>query len=322
MGCRSLATLTLPLVVDLAKKWLFRLATAIRFHYQRGGHSARGDDFMRILITNDDGIHGPGIELLARVALELAGEGGEVFVVAPDTERSGVSHAITLFRPLRLREVKANWWACDGTPTDCVYLALNQMKLQVDLVLSGVNPGPNLGHDVLYSGTVAGALEGAHWGVPALAISHCSSRETELALLEPLLPEILRPLIDAAQKVGGALNVNLPPVTEGPYLGTVVTAIGHRYYSNEVHARNDPRGRLYYWIGGAEVTMPDVPGSDCNAIRDQWVSVTPLGDDLTRHGRLGDLAGHLGVAAPQASAPPSSPARDRVRRKPDPVSQS
>ncbi len=270
---------------------------------------------MRILITNDDGIHAPGIELLARVAQQLAGETGEVHIVAPDTERSGVSHAITLYRPLRLRQVKPFWWACDGTPTDCVYLAINQMKLEPDLVLSGVNPGPNLGHDVLYSGTVAGALEGAHWGVPSLAISHCSSRESELALVEPLLADLLRPLIVAAESLGGALNVNLPPVADGPYLGTVVTAIGHRYYSNEVHARNDPRGRLYYWIGGAHVTMPDVPGSDCNAIRDRLVSVTPLGDDLTRHGRLDALARHLGVPTPQVAGDLPAAAADRVRRK-------
>lgn len=309
--------LTLLLVLDLAKKWLFRLATAVRFHYQRRGRIARGDDGMRILITNDDGIHAPGIELLARVAQQLAGEGGEVFVVAPDTERSGVSHAITLYRPLRLRQVKPNWWASDGTPTDCVYLAMNQMKLEPDLVLSGINPGPNLGHDVLYSGTVAGALEGAHWGVPALAISHCSPRESELALLEPFLVDILRPLIVAAETLGGALNVNLPPVADGPYLGTVVTAIGHRYYSNEVHARNDPRGRLYYWIGGAQVTMPDVPGSDCNAIRDRMVSVTPLGDDLTRHARLSHLAQHLGVPVPHLRHDLPPTAADRVRRRRD-----
>ncbi len=271
---------------------------------------------MRILITNDDGIHAPGIELLARVAAQLAGPDGEVYVVAPDTERSGVSHAITLYRPLRLRQVQASWWTCDGTPTDCVYLALNQMKLKPDFVLSGVNPGPNLGHDVLYSGTVAGALEGAHWGVPALAISHCSSREADLALLEPLLPAILAPLLPAVRAMGGALNVNLPPVTEGPFLGMLVTAVGHRYYSNEVHARNDPRGRLYYWIGGAEVTMPDVPGSDCNAIRDRFVSVTPLGDDLTRHGGLSDLAVHLSLPTPH-----SAPQRDRVRRKTGTVPQ-
>jgi 5'-nucleotidase len=277
----------------LAKKWLFRLATAFRFHYQHAGRDARGEQFMRILITNDDGIHAPGIAILARVALDLAGADGEVHVVAPDTERSGVSHAITLYRPLRLRQTQERWWACDGTPTDCVYLALNHMKLKPDVVLSGVNPGPNLGHDVLYSGTVAGAMEGAHWGVPALAISHCTTRESELAGIEPLLADILRPLIVAAQKLGGALNVNLPPVGDGPYRGTIAAAIGHRFYSKEVHARNDPRGRLYYWIGGAEVTMPDIPGSDCNAIRDRYVSVTPLGDDLTRHGKLSDLASQI-----------------------------
>ena len=270
---------------------------------------------MRILITNDDGIHAPGIAILARVALQLAGPDGEVHVVAPDTERSGVSHAITLYRPLRLREVEARWWACDGTPTDCVYLALNQMKLQPDIVLSGVNPGPNLGHDVLYSGTVAGAMEGAHWGVPSLAISHCSTRESELPLVEPLLADILRPVIVAAQKLGGALNVNLPSASDGAYLGTVVTAIGHRYYSKEVHARNDPRGRLYYWIGGADVTMPDIAGSDCNAVRDRFVSVTPLGDDLTRHGGLGDLASHLGLPMPQRPVHPAPPTADRTSRR-------
>ena len=262
---------------------------------------------MRILITNDDGIHAPGIALLARVAARF----GEVFVVAPDTERSGVSHAITLFRPLRLRQTAPNWWACDGTPTDCVYLALNQMKLAPDLTISGVNPGPNLGHDVLYSGTVAGALEAAHWGVPSLAVSHCSSRESDLALLEPILGDILEPLIAAAQSLRGALNVNLPPVRRGPYLGTRVTTLGHRFYSNEVHEREDPRGRLYFWLGGAEVNMPDIPGSDCNGVRDGYVTVTPLGDDLTRYARLGDLAHQLGL--PAASLPERPPVREADR---------
>ena len=288
----------------MAKKWPDRLAPRVWIHYHRSRADARGDTVMRILVTNDDGIHAPGIALLAEVAQNW----GEVFVVAPDTERSGVSHAITLYRPLRLREVKAQWWACDGTPTDCIYLALNHMKLQPDLVLSGVNPGPNLGHDVLYSGTVAGALEGAHWGVPALAVSHCSSREADLALLEPVLAAILWPLVGAAQKLGGALNVNLPPATDLPWRGTRVTRIGHRYYSNEVHARNDPRGRLYYWIGGAEVSMPDLPGSDCNGIRDGFVTVTPLGDDLTHLRRVVELAGHLQLDLPAATAE-ESPSR-------------
>lgn len=255
---------------------------------------------MRILLTNDDGIHALGLDVLSRVAATF----GEVWVVAPDTERSGVSHAITLFRPLRLRQIRERWFVCDGTPTDCVYLALNHMGLQPDLVLSGVNPGPNLAHDVLYSGTVAGALEGAHWGVPSLAISHCSSQEKDIAGLEPILADILRPLIDAARQVKGCLNVNLPPVGRAPYQGTVVARLGKRFYSNEVIERNDPRGQLYYWIGGAQVTMPDIEGSDCNGIRDGYVTVTPLGDDMTRHSALERLGKHLASPPPHGQEPP------------------
>ncbi len=254
---------------------------------------------MRIVLTNDDGIHALGIAVLARVAERF----GEVWVVAPDTERSGVSHAITLFKPLRLRQIRPHWFVCDGTPTDCVYLAINQMELKPDLVLSGVNPGPNLAHDVLYSGTVAGALEGAHWGVPSVAVSHCSSQESDLAQIEPYLYDILEPVIAAAQRMKVALNVNLPPVQRAPYKSTRVTRLGQRFYSNEVIQRNDPRGQMYYWIGGASVHMPDVQGSDCNAIRDNHVSVTPLSDDMTRHTALDELSGHL----PQDAEPPTEP---------------
>ena len=258
---------------------------------------------MRIVLTNDDGIHALGIAVLARAAERF----GEVWVVAPDTERSGVSHAITLFKPLRLRQIRPNWFVCDGTPTDCIYLAINQMELKPDLVLSGVNPGPNLAHDVLYSGTVAGALEGAHWGVPSVAVSHCSSQESDLALLEPMLHDILAPVIDAALRMKVALNVNLPPVQRAPYKPTRVTRLGQRFYSNEVIQRNDPRGQLYYWIGGASVRMPDVEGSDCNAIRDNHVSVTPLSDDMTRHAALGELA----ACMPDALLAPSGPSTPR-----------
>lgn len=251
---------------------------------------------MKILLTNDDGIHAPGLRLLAEAAAAF----GEVTAVAPDTERSGSSHAITLFRPLRLREASPGWYACDGTPTDCVYLALHQLDLRPDLVLSGVNPGPNLGHDVLYSGTVAGALEGAHWGIPALAISHCAGDEALLNDLRDELPALLAALIPVAQRAGRMLNVNLPSADRRPWLGTQVTRMGARYYSNEVFARNDPRGRLYYWIGGNRVTMPDLPGSDCNAIRDNYVSVTPIDDDLTGVAQLGEVAAALGLAPPAA----------------------
>ena len=249
---------------------------------------------MRILITNDDGIHAPGIAILARVAARY----GEVWIVAPDTERSGSSHAITLYRPLRLREAGERTFACDGTPTDCVYLALNQLKIEPDIVLSGINPGPNLAHDVLYSGTVAGAIEAAHWGVPGVALSHFSSDESMLAPLEAkLLPDLLDRVIPTALKMKLALNVNFPPADKAPFAGIRVTRLGARYYSNDVHERNDPRGHFYYWIGGSKVTMPDIEGSDCNAIRDGFVSLTPLSDNLTRDSALvparASLAAHL-----------------------------
>ena len=252
---------------------------------------------MRFLITNDDGIHAPGIEVLARIASHY----GEVRVVAPDTERSGVSHAITLFKPLRLREIRPGWTVCDGTPTDCVYLALHQLDLKPDFVLSGINPGPNLGHDVLYSGTVAGALEGAHWGVPSVAISHCSGDENEIILFEQQLTSLLPRLLDVAKKVGGAVNVNLPAHNKGPWKGIVATRMGQRFYSNEVITRNDPRGRHYYWIGGASVHMPDIEGSDCNAVRDGFVSITALGDDLTRPGALDTMTAQLSSHGPEFS---------------------
>lgn len=248
---------------------------------------------MLFLLTNDDGIHAPGLEALARAAQRF----GEVRVVAPDTERSGVSHAITLYKPLRLREIRQGWSICDGTPTDCVYLALHQLGIKPDLVLSGINPGPNLGHDVLYSGTVAGALEGSHWGVPSIAISHCSSNEADMPRLEQPVAELLPALIAIALNNQGTINVNLPPIDRQPWQGMVATRLGQRFYSNEVIARNDPRGRHYFWIGGADVTMPDIAGSDCNAIRDGQVSVTPLGDDLTRTSAIGQIAKELESAA-------------------------
>ncbi len=262
---------------------------------------------MRLLLTNDDGIHAPGLHLLADVAAQF----GEVLVVAPDTERSGSSHAITLYRPLRLRPVREGWFACDGTPTDCVHLAINQLQVKPDLVLSGVNPGPNLGHDVMYSGTVAAALEGAHWGVPAVAISHCTGDEALLEGLRAHLPALLERIVPLALQHGRTLNVNLPAIDRGPWQGLRVTRVGARHYSNEVHERNDPRGRLYYWIGGGSVSMPDIPGSDCNAVMEGFVSVTPLDDDLTNRPALRKLADALALEAPHGEVDPTLRARPK-----------
>ena len=192
-----------------------------------------------------------------------------------------------------------------------MYLALHQLKIAPDFVISGINSGPNLGHDVLYSGTVAGALEGAHWGVPSLAISHCTGQTERMGELEPLLDDLMPQLLQVARSQLGAVNVNLPPVQLGPWQGVVPTKMGHRLYTDVVDARVDPRGRPYYWIGGNDVRMPDIAGSDCNAVRDGFVSVTPLGDDLTRHSELDAvasvLADHRNTISPRAPSAAEEP---------------
>ena len=247
---------------------------------------------MRFLLTNDDGIQAPGLALLARVAARF----GEVFVVAPDGERSAVSRGLSLYQPLRLRELRSGWFACDGTPADAIYVALHHLQLAPDLVLSGINPGPNLGHDIHYSGTVAAALEAAWHGVPALALSH-DSRDTEIfAIMDQRLETLLDALLRLRPATVLALNVNLPSAAKGPWGGVRLTFPGSRRYSKEVLQRTDPRGRPYLWLGGARVTMADVPGSDCNALADGQISVTPLGDDLCLHDRLVPLQAALGDA--------------------------
>jgi len=242
---------------------------------------------LRILITNDDGIDSPGLQALQSVASRF----GEPVVVAPDVDRSGVSQAITLTRPLRVRRRRrpglppGDWFAVEGgTPTDCVYLGLHHVLAGElpDLVLSGINPGPNLGWDVLYSGTAAGAREGVLQGVPSVAFSLVSGGKGYP--FDDILDWVERVVQMTIQEPPPELsfyNVNLPNPLVGPIRGIRSTRLGHRYYSKEVVARTDPRGAEYLWIGGRDVYMPDIPGSDCNAIRDGLVSVTPLNCDAT-----------------------------------------
>jgi 5'-nucleotidase len=248
---------------------------------------------MRILLTNDDGIHAPGLAALAEAASGL----GEVWVVAPVAERSGVSHALSLAHPVRLEEIRPRWYACDGTPGDSTYMALHYLKVAPDLVLSGLNPGPNLAHDLLYSGTVAAAVEASHWGVPAMALSHASARRDLLPEAGRRLRAVLDRLWPLALAHRLALNVNLPAVDRGEWRGLRVTRAGLRWYSTEVYERKDPRGRPYLWVGGQDVSMPPLEGSDCDAVRDGWVSVTPIGDDLTRHDQVPLLAAALVAGA-------------------------
>jgi len=241
-----------------------------------------------ILITNDDGVAAPGI----RAAAEALRQVGQVIIAAPDRERSAASHSISLDRPLRVDEIEPGVYSIDGTPVDCVYLALLHLcPRKPDLCVSGINNGYNLGSDVFYSGTVAGAVEGALRGVPALAISLERHKPQDFshaaAFLQALAAEAIARGPGAIPEAS-LLSVNLPG---GPIRGYRVTFLGRRVYRDQVDVRQDLRGRSYYWIGGPEENATDLPGSDCSAVRDRLASVTPLGLDLTHLPMMGQLVG-------------------------------
>lgn len=230
-----------------------------------------------ILVTNDDGILSPGLEVLARVA----GRFGQVAVVAPEQEMSGVSHAITLTHPLRARVTGPMRWGLSGTPADCVFVACNHLlPRRPDLVLSGINRGPNLGYDVLYSGTVGGAMEGTLQGAPSVAISLVSAGEFPFDWAEPHLVTLLERVVVEGVPKRITLNVNLPDPSIAPWMGYKVTRLGNRFYSNDVISRQDPRGGEYLWIGGTRVTLDHTPDSDCGAVHAGFGSITPVTDDL------------------------------------------
>ena len=235
----------------------------------------------RILVTNDDGYFSPGIQALAAALAPL----GEVIVVAPQTEASAVGHALTLRRPLRLEHVAAGVYAVDGTPTDCVNVALSQLfSVPPDLIVSGINKGLNIGDDVTYSGTVAGALEGALLGYPAMAVSLQHSAEgfdflPAAAVAAELAVELLaRPL-----PARTFLNLNVP---SRPAKGIKVTVQATRNHITKVAKRVDPRGQAYFWIEEAHDDWQPHDRSDYQAICDGYASVTPLQPDLTDHSAL------------------------------------
>ena len=240
-----------------------------------------------ILISNDDGVRAPGIVALAGALAEV----GEVIVAAPDRERSAAAHSISLDRPLRAEQVAANTWAVDGTPVDCVYLALHHLvPRKPDLCLSGINNGYNLGSDVFYSGTVGAAIEGALRGVPSLAISLERQSPQDFSHAAAFATALVRDLVARGPQAiddDTLLNVNLPA---GPVRGLRPTRLGHRIYRDQVSVRQDLRGKDYFWIGGPEIKGPDLPGSDCTAIAEGLVSVTALGLDLTHRPTLDRMA--------------------------------
>ena len=234
---------------------------------------------MRILLSNDDGILAPGIQALASALREFA----EVTLVAPDRNRSGASNALTLDGPLRIQSYpNGDTAVINGTPTDCVYLGVNTlMRPRPDIVVSGINAGPNLGEDVIYSGTVAAAMEGRHLGFPALAVSLDGHQHYDTAAI--ITCRILRALAREPLRTGKILNINVPDLPLSQIKGIKVTRCGSRHPAEQVFCQQDPRGQDLYWIGPPGDKRDAGPGTDFAAVDEGYVSVTPLHVDLTAH---------------------------------------
>jgi 5'-nucleotidase len=240
----------------------------------------------RILVSNDDGYLADGLVALAESMAAL----GEVWVVAPDREQSAASHSLSLHRPLRIKEVRPRWFAIDGTPSDCSYLAINHLMKdhRPKLMVSGINHGPNLADDVSYSGTVAAAIEASILGVPAIAFSLVMRRRFDFTVAARFAQRLARAALQHAPPGRILLSVNIPGGIETT--AYAVTRLGKHSYGYDVVENVDPRGRKYYWIGGSEYQHEDIPGSDCNAVlRERVISVTPLHLDLTDVGLIGEL---------------------------------
>ena len=245
---------------------------------------------MRLLLSNDDGILARGLDCLERAARPL----GELWVVAPDREQSATSHSLTLHHPLRPIKLAERRWQVDGTPTDCVMLAIEALLPdRPDFVLSGINHGPNMGEDVLYSGTVAAAMEGLALGVPSIAVSFAGRvlRSDDSLLDEQVEPltQLFKHLMSLpAFPADTLLNVNLPAVPAKDVKGVRLTRLGRRVFSDSLTPMKDPWGREIFWIGGGSVAWSGADDSDFRAVKDGYISVTPLHLDLTARDRLDD----------------------------------
>jgi len=238
---------------------------------------------MLILVTNDDGVYSPGLKVLAK-ALKAV---GDVWVVAPDKEQSAVAHSLTLHRPLLVEEIMEQVFAVNGTPTDCVNLAVNRLLPGMpDLVVSGINKGGNLGDDVTYSGTVSAALEAAIMGLPAIAVSMVAREDFLFQTGADYAAKLAEAVLTDGLKKDTLLNVNVPNVTPDMIKGVKITHQGRRIYSGSVLERLDPRGKKYYWIAGNIENWEDQPDADYAAVTQGFISVTPLKLDLTDYPSL------------------------------------
>jgi 5'-nucleotidase len=241
---------------------------------------------MKILLSNDDGYRSPGLRILAE---ELARH-GDVTVVAPDRDRSGASNSLTLDVPIRAERLDNGYVRVNGTPTDCVHLAITGLlDREPDLVVAGINHGPNLGDDVIYSGTVAAATEGRFLGLPAIAVSIDSHQPRYLETAALVVGRLVAGLRDAEMNPSTILNVNVPDLPLEQIRGLSATRLGHRHKAEPVTQLLDPRGRPMYWIGPAGSEQDAGEGTDFFALRNGFVSVTPIQVDLTRHAAIDSL---------------------------------
>lgn len=244
---------------------------------------------MNILCTNDDGYLATGIRVLAEAVAPL----GTVTTVAPDREQSATSHSLTLHHPLRARRTVDGAFIVDGTPTDCVILAINELLPQrPDVCVSGINHGSNMGEDVLYSGTVAAAMEATVFGVPSVAISYTGEHHEELEGWERIVGGLLEQMLVHREIPAQTLfNVNLPGVAPEDVRGVKITQLGRRKYAESITRAHDPSGREYFWIGGGVANWTGPEDSDFQAVRDGYISVTPLHLDLTNYRLLEEIRG-------------------------------
>jgi 5'-nucleotidase len=252
---------------------------------------------MRILLTNDDGIHAPGLEVLERIARQFS---DDIWIVAPAEEQSGAGHSLTLSRPVRLRQFDERRFAVSGTPTDAVMMALREvMPGAPDLILSGVNRGANLGDDVTYSGTVSAAIEGALAGIRSIALSQVYAKEgmgdtVPFAVAEEWGAKVVGPLLGLPFAPRTLVNVNFPAIPSAEVQGIRVVRQGfHDYARGSVVEGTDPRGYRYFWFGLHGIEHTPGHATDLEAIQDGYVSVTPLQLDLTHDASLAELAGRF-----------------------------
>jgi 5'-nucleotidase len=238
---------------------------------------------MRILVTNDDGIHSQGIQALAKALAAV----GEVWVVAPDRERTAVAHAVTLHKPLRLDQLAPRVFAVNGTPVDCVNLALLKiMPKPPAIIVSGINKGVNLGDDVMYSGTVSAAMEGTILGVPSVAVSQEGQNDFRFAVGATYAVRVARLVLAQGLPEETLLNVNIPDLPQREIKGARITCLSRRRFQNPIVEKHDPHGRKYYWIAGKRVSWSRSKDADHEALEEGLVSITPIRLDSTNHAVL------------------------------------